>query len=137
MKNKNESKYEFNSIYEKKIARLIMKNQFMNDLFDFVLNVYFHDHSSRFMIKLNNDIKRERVRTKFDLRTLKNNRRLLNDRRMKRIIKRLNQRYYLIHFNFFEEFKIIVFNTKKLKKMTKHFLKKSNALSIDKFIQQK
>ena len=68
---------------------------------------------------------------------LKNNRRLLNDKRIKRIIRRLNQRYRLIHFNFFKKFKIIVFNTKKLKKMTKHFLKKSNVFSIDKFIQQK
>ena len=56
---------------------------------------------------------------------------------MKRIIRRLNQRYRLIYFNFLEKFKIIVFSTKKLKKMMKHFLKKLNVFSIDKFIQQK
>ena len=81
MKNeKNESKYEFDSIYEKEIARLIAKDQFVNNLFNFILNSYFHNHSSRFMIKLNDDIERERIRTKFDLRTLKNNRRLLNNK---------------------------------------------------------
>ena len=68
MKNeKNELKYKFNSIYEKEIARLIAKNRFMNDLFDFVLNSYFYNYSSRFMIELNNNIKRERIRTKFNL----------------------------------------------------------------------
>ena len=53
---------------------------------------------------------------------------------MKRIIKHLNQRYHLIYFDFFKKFKIIVFSTKKLKKITKHFLKKLNAFLIDKFI---
>ena len=137
MKDESESKYKSDSVYEKKIARLIAKDRFVNDLFDLILNVYLHDHSPRLTTKLNDDIERGRARTRFDLRTLKNNRRLLNDRRMKRIIKHLNQRYHLIHPDFFERFKIIVLNTKKLKKMTKHFLRKSNAFSIDKFIQQK
>ena len=59
MKNENESKYKFNLIYEKKIIHLIAKNRFMNNLFDFVLNIYFHDYSSQFIIKLNNNIKRK------------------------------------------------------------------------------
>ena len=68
MKNeKSELKYEFNLIYKKKVARLIAKNRFVNDLFNFVLNLYFHNHLSRFMIELNNNIERERIRTKFDL----------------------------------------------------------------------
>ena len=67
MKNENESKYKFNSVYEKEIARLIAKNRLMKNLFNFALNLYFHNYSSQFMIELNNDIERERVRTKFNL----------------------------------------------------------------------
>ena len=44
MKNENKLKYKFNLIYEKEIIHLIMKNQFVNDLFNFVLNIYFYDH---------------------------------------------------------------------------------------------
>ena len=62
MKNeKNELKYEFDLIYKKEIARLIAKNRFMNNLFDFILNSYFYNYLSRFMIKLNDNIERKRI----------------------------------------------------------------------------
>ena len=67
VKDENKSKYKFNLVYEKKIARLIAKNRLMKNLFDFVLYLYFHNHLSRFTIELNNDIEREQIRMKFDL----------------------------------------------------------------------
>ena len=62
MKNKeNKLKYEFNLIYEKEVTRLIAKDRFVNNLFDFILNLYFYNYSSRFIIELNDDIEREQV----------------------------------------------------------------------------
>ena len=55
---------------------------------------------------------------------------------MERIVRRLDQRYRLIYPDLPEGSKTIVPSTEELKEMTRHSLGKSDALPIDKFIQQ-
>ena len=61
---------------------------------------------------------------------------LLNDKRMERIIKRLDGRCRLIYSDLPDDATTIVPSTEDLKNMMNHSLGKANALPIDKFIQE-
>ena len=133
----NDVDYKSDLEYENEIVRLKALNRMIDDFFDFDLKHWFQINFVRFVTKFDDNLKRVRARANHDLRTLKNFRRQLNEKQFETIVQRLNFRYRLIYSQFKENQITIVFNIENFKTMIEQSFRKSNSLSMNKFVQKK
>lgn len=133
----NESNYELNVEYENDVVRMIVKKRYIDNLIETKLENWFYSHSLQIVIELNDKIERDRARFEYDLRTFKNTRRHFINKKMNRIIKRLNTRYRLIYSEFLENATTIISFIENFKIMIKNSFEKKNVLFVDKFIAEK
>ena len=128
--------YEPDPDYEAEVQRLLAKAFFIDNLSADVLATWMFEHPMPSAADLDLGFEKERSGATHDLRTLKDDRRQLSDKRLARIVQRLESRYRLIHPELTDGRTTIVPSTDELKQMTKSSMGLVDVLPMDRFVQE-
>ena len=100
------------------------------------LKQWLADNPPRPVAELDDAIERSKARSDYDLRTLKQTRRHLSDRRMDRLMKRLKEKYRLVYPKLADGATTIVPSTEDFQEMIKRSLGAEDLLPVNKFISE-